>query len=117
MAGYRHESRRRRSAPLSFRLRAHDYNKPFRHMKHCVAGLKGAVYNAPREEVPIVIAALHPRMIHLAAAETRGTHTYFVPPSHTARAKTEMGLGAWICVEQALALERDKDRARQAARQ
>ena len=105
--------------PLVADLRGHDYTKPFTYMKNYVAGLKGAIYNAvaPREEVPIVIAALHPRMIQLAAAETRGTHTYFVPPSHTAKARTEMGPGAWICVEQALVLERDKGRARHAARQ
>jgi probable F420-dependent oxidoreductase len=102
--------------PLVADLRGHDYRKPFTHMKNYVADLKSAVYNAvaPREEV---IAALHPRMIQLAAAETKGTHTYFVPPSHTARARAEMGPQAWICVEQAVVLESDKARARQAARQ
>jgi probable F420-dependent oxidoreductase len=105
--------------PLVADLRGHDYSKPFTRMKNYLVGLKSAIYNAvpPREEVPIVIAALHPRMLQLAAAETRGTHTYFVPPSHTARARAEMGPQSWICVEQAVILESDKDKARQAARQ
>ena len=105
--------------PLVADLRGHDYSKPFTRMKSYVAGLKSAIYKAvpPREEVPIVIAALHPRMLQLAAAETRGTHTYFVPPAHTARARAEMGPQSWICVEQAVILESDKAKARHAARQ
>ena len=105
--------------PLVADLRGHDYSKPFSYMRNYLAGLKAAVYNAvaPSEEVPIVIAALHPRMIQLAAAETKGTHTYFVPPSHTARARAEMGPQPWICVEQVLVLERDEAKARGAARQ
>jgi len=105
--------------PLVADLRGHDYSRPFTRMKNYVAGLKSAIYNAvpPREEVPIVIAALHPRMLQLAAAETKGTHTYFVPPEHTARARAEMGPQSWICVEQAVILESDRSKARQAARQ
>ena len=51
-------------------------------MKEYLPKMKSALYRAPepKEEVPIVIAALHPKMLELSAAQTRGTHTYFVPP-------------------------------------
>jgi probable F420-dependent oxidoreductase len=55
-------------------------------------------------------------MLQLAATETRGTHTYFVPPEHTARARGLMGPTAWICVAQAVILSTDASQARAAAR-
>jgi probable F420-dependent oxidoreductase len=70
----------------------------------------------PKEVVPIVIAALHPKMLALAAAETNGTHTYFVPPEHTAKVRAAIGPKPWICTEQAVILETDASKAREAAR-
>jgi probable F420-dependent oxidoreductase len=63
-----------------------------------------------------VIAALHPKMLDHAAAETHGTHTYFVPPEHTAKARAQIGPKPWICAAQAVILETDADKARKAAR-
>src|SRR5438477_12151768 len=69
-------------APLVEGLRGHNYNKPLTYMREYLAKMKSAMYIAPKpaEEPPIVIAALHPKMLDLASKETRGTHTYFVPP-------------------------------------
>jgi len=80
--------------------------------------MKGALYMAPapKEEVPVVIAALHPKMLALAAAETKGTHTYFVPPEHTAKVRAAIGPKPWICAAQAVILETDATKARSAAR-
>jgi len=51
-------------------------------MKEYLGQLKSSMYRGvpPKQEVPIVIAALHPKMLELAARETSGTHPYFVPP-------------------------------------
>ena len=62
---------------------------------------KTAMYAAPqpKEPVPVVIAALHPKMLALSAEQANGTHTYFVPPEHTAKARALIGPTAMICAE------------------
>jgi len=55
-------------------------------------------------------------MLELAAAQTDGTHPYFVPPEHTAKVRAQIGSTPWICVEQAVILEADASKARAAAR-
>src|SRR5713101_9649521 len=74
--------------PLVTNLRGHSYDKPYSYMKEYLPKMKSALYRAPepKEEVPILIAALHPKMLQLAASEANGTHTYFVPPEHTSKA-------------------------------
>jgi len=105
--------------PLVSNLRGHSYDKPYSYMKEYLPKMKSALYRAPqpKEEVPIVIAALHPKMLALSAAQTRGTHTYFVPPEHTAKARAQIGPEPWICAAQAVILERDATKARAMARQ
>jgi len=105
--------------PLVLNLRGHSYDKPYSYMKEYLPKMKSALYRAPapKEEVPVVIAALHPKMLALSAAETRGTHTYFVPPEHTAKARAQVGPEPWICAAQAVILERDAPKARTMARQ
>jgi probable F420-dependent oxidoreductase len=104
--------------PLVSNLRGHNYDKPYSFMKEYLPKMKGAMYGAPlpKEPVPVVIAALHPKMLQLAAAETQGTHTYFVPPEHTAKARAAIGPKPWICAAQAVILETDATKARTAAR-
>jgi probable F420-dependent oxidoreductase len=105
-------------APLVSKLRGEDYSKPYSYMKEYLPRMKESVYAAvkPKEEPPIVIAALHPKMLALAAAETHGTHTYFVPPEHTAKVRAAIGPKPWICAAQAVILESDAAKARTAAR-
>ncbi|MBI3759915.1 MAG: TIGR03620 family F420-dependent LLM class oxidoreductase, partial [Deltaproteobacteria bacterium] len=104
--------------PLVLNLRGHSYDKPYSYMKEYLPKLKTALYKAPmpKEDVPIVIAALHPKMLALAAAEVQGTHTYFVPPEHTAKVRAAIGPKPWICAAQAVILESDATKARAAAR-
>jgi probable F420-dependent oxidoreductase len=98
--------------------RGHSYKRPYSFMKEYLPKLKSALYRAvpPREEVPILIAALHPKMLELAAKETKGTHPYFVPPEHTAKVRAQIGAGPWVCVEQTVVLEADATKARAVAR-
>ena len=104
--------------PLVSNLRGHSYDKPYSYMKEYLPKMKAALYQAPapKEPVPVVIAALHPKMLALCAAETQGTHTYFVPPEHTAKVRAQIGPKPWICVEQKVILSTDATAARTAAR-
>jgi probable F420-dependent oxidoreductase len=104
--------------PLVSNLRGHTYDKPYSYMKDYLPKMKSALYRAPlpKEEVPVVIAALHPKMLALAAEQTNGTHTYFVPPEHTAKARAAIGPKPWICAAQAVILETDATKARAMAR-
>jgi probable F420-dependent oxidoreductase len=104
--------------PLVSNLRGHSYDKPYTYMKEYLTRMKGALYRAPHpvEQVPMVLAALHPKMLQLSATEANGTHTYFVPPEHTARARGAIGPKPWICAAQAVILETDPARARAMAR-
>src|SRR5436309_3751020 len=104
--------------PLVVNLRGHNYDKPYSYMKEYLPKMKSALYRAPepKEEVPVVIAALHPKMLALSAEQANGTHTYFVPPEHTAKARAQIGPTAMICAAQAVILETDATKARAAAR-
>ena len=109
--------------PLVERLRGHTYAKPYSFMKEYLGKLKTAfatpvMYQAvkPREDPPVLLAALHPKMLALAASEVAGTHTYFVPPEHTAKTRAAIGAKPWICAAQAVILESDPGLARKAAR-
>lgn len=105
-------------APLVEAIRGHDYRRPYTYMRQYLEKMQAAVYVAPSptEDPPVVLAALHPKMLALAGARTHGTHTYFVPPEHTAKARGILGDGPWICVAQAVVLETDPTTARTAAR-
>ena len=104
--------------PLVSNLRGHSYDKPYSYMREYLPKIKSALYRAPmpKEPVPIVLAALHPKMLQLSATEADGTHTYFVPPEHTAKARAAIGPKPWICAAQAIILETDAAKARAAAR-
>jgi probable F420-dependent oxidoreductase len=104
--------------PLVVNLRGHSYDKPYSYMKEYLPKMKGALYRAPQptQEVPVVLAALHPKMLQLAASEANGTHTYFVPPEHTSKARAAIGTKPWICAAQAVILETEAAKARAMAR-
>ena len=100
-------------------LRGHKYTKPYSYMSEYLPRMKSALYRAvaPKTEPPLVIAALHPKMLALAGREARGTHTYLCLPEHTKRAREVMGPDAWVCPSVIVILERDAVRARARARQ
>ena len=94
------------------------WERPVSFMRDYLARMKATGYMAPgpKTEPPVVLAGILPKMVELAACETKGTHTYFVPPEHTARVRSAIGSDKWICAEQAVMLESDPGRAREAAR-
>ncbi|MBW8270094.1 TIGR03620 family F420-dependent LLM class oxidoreductase [Caldovatus aquaticus] len=97
-------------APMVEGLRGHRYEKPVPAMRAYLDGITRDQEGA--EEWPIVLAALGPRMLALAAARTRGAVPYNVTPEHTRRAAAVLGPGKWLAVEQKVCLEGDPARAR-----
>ncbi len=70
----------------------------------------------PSHEPQRLLAALAPKMLGLAGRRTAGALSYFVPPEHTAAARVDLGPAGLLCVEQAVVLETDPERARGLAR-
>lgn len=105
-------------APLVSGLRGHAWTKPLSYMREYLDAMDRAPYASipPTDDAPVVIGALHPRMLQLAAEKTRGVHPYLVPPEHTAFARETVGPDAWICTEQKVLLEKDATTARGVAR-
>src|SRR5258707_11801350 len=68
--------------------------------------------SAPAGEVPVVVAALGPKMLALSAAKSRGAVPYNVTPKHTAEAAAILGPSKWLAVEQKVTLETDTAKAR-----
>ncbi|MGO9607654.1 MAG: TIGR03620 family F420-dependent LLM class oxidoreductase [Candidatus Binataceae bacterium] len=94
------------------------YAKPVAYMRDYLARMKKAPYMAPKPQAdpPVVIAALMPKMLQLAAAETQGTFPVYITPERTARIREAIGPDKWICVQQVVMLETDASKARQAGR-
>lgn len=99
-------------------LRKHDYSKPLSYMREYLERMGKARFmaNGPQELPDIVLAALGPKMLELAATQTAGAHPYFVPPEHTAIARETMGPDAALYPEQMCVLSTDAEAARATAR-
>lgn len=98
------------SSPLIVtRGRGIEYGKPLTNMVEYLDQMAEARYFAiaPDEPVPMVLAALGPKMLALSAERTLGSHPYNVPPEHTAIAREIMGPDAEIMVEQKVMLTND----------
>jgi len=71
--------------------------------------------DVPRSSV--ILAALGPRVMRLAAERTAGAHPYLTTPEHTARARAILGAGKLLVPEHKVLLERDPAVARGRARE
>ncbi len=98
--------------------RGDTYERPFAAMRDHLAGMASAKHHspAPSEHVPVLLAALRPRMLSLAGTAADGAHPYFVPVEHTARAREILGPGKLLVPEVAVVLEPDPVEARRLAR-
>lgn len=105
--------------PLVQDVRRHVYGKPVETMRAYLTAMKAAPYRAVAPGAPprTVLAALGPKMLALAGELGDGAHPYNVPPEHTAQARSILGQGKLLCVEQAVLLETDARTARARARQ
>jgi probable F420-dependent oxidoreductase len=98
-------------------LRGQAYDKPYTRMRDYLEAMANAFYVSPKaDETHLVLAALGPEMLALAAERADGAHPYFVPVEHTAFARERLGPDAVLAPEQAVVLETDTAVARQVAR-
>lgn len=104
------------SPQIVTRGRGLDHSKPLSFLRDYLAAYDEALYTAPPPPapVPVVLAALGPRMLELAA-ERDGAHPYNVTPEHTAMARDVLGPDVPLYVEQKVMLTTDADQARSTA--
>ena len=97
--------------------RGHDYARPYSAMRDYLDAMGRAVYTSPppAREPEVVLAALGPRMLRLAAERAQGAHTFFVPVEHTRTAREQLGPDALLAPEQAAVLAADRQAARDLA--
>lgn len=105
-------------SPLVEDVRGHRYERPLATMAEFLDDMDAAPYQAAApDEAPVrVLAALGPRMLALAAERSAGALTYLVTPEHTGHARSVLGEGPLLAVEQAVVLEEDPAAARRIAR-
>jgi len=98
--------------------RGHDYRAPLFAMAAYLEQMHAAGYGGPVPDVDpvVVLAALGPQMLRLAASATAGAHPYFSGVRHTALARDVMGPNSWLAPEHAVVLDTDPGRARATAR-
>lgn len=93
------------------------YKRPLTYLRGYLDSYYVAPYLAvaPPSPVPVVLAALGPKMLELAAERTAGALTYNITPEHTASARTILGDRATLYVEQKVILTTDASQARATA--
>ena len=96
------------------KMRGIPYDRPLSFMRAYLDAMEASRYTSvqPPAPVPVVLAALGPRMLELAAERTDGAHPYNTTPEHTAFARSVMGPDAKLCVEQKVMLTTDAEQAR-----
>jgi probable F420-dependent oxidoreductase len=94
----------------SVQMRGGDYRSPLDQMAKYLDAMDAATYAAPAPEsaTPLVLAALGPRMLELAAARADGAHPYFVPVEHTPVARAHVGPEAALVTEVTAVLSTDR---------
>jgi probable F420-dependent oxidoreductase len=99
--------------------RGHRYERPLERMRSYLDAMDAAPWQGPPlQEAPVrVLAALGPRMLELAAERSAGALTYHAAPEATAWARSILGSGPVLAVEQAVVVEQDPAEARRVARE
>ena len=95
--------------PLVEGVRGHVYGKPVATMRAYLESIRAGQDDA--DELPIVVAALGPRMLELAGELTRGAIPYNVTPEHTEEARRILGPDKILAVEQKFCLSTDDTHA------
>jgi probable F420-dependent oxidoreductase len=99
--------------------RGHRYQRPLERLRGYLDAMDAAPWQGPplAEEPARVLAALGPRMLELAAERAAGALLYNTSPEATATARSVVGSGPLLAVEQAVLVEDDPAQARRIARE
>ena len=102
----------------SVAARGGTYGRPVETMRAYLDAMAATEFGAPQPDppVPLVLAALGPRMLELAAEWADGAHPYFVPVEHTAFARRHLGPEPCLVVEQTAVLTADPGEGRRIGR-
>jgi probable F420-dependent oxidoreductase len=102
----------------SVATRGGTYDRPLATMRAYLDSMAVAQYSGPEPDppVPLVLAALGPRMLELAAERADGAHPYFVPVDYTPIARGRLGPEPFLGVEQTAVLTSDSAEGRRIGR-
>lgn len=102
----------------SVAARGGTYGRPIETMRAYLDAMDAAAWSGPElpGRPPLLLAALGPRMLELAAERADGAHPYFVPVEHTRFARERLGPGPVLAVELTAVLDAGASRARETAR-
>ena len=92
-----------------------DWDRPLARMRSYLDRMDAATDVPTGEEPARLLAALGDGMLRLSAERALGAHSYFVPVSHTARAREVLGPEPVLAVEQGVVIDPDPARAREVA--
>lgn len=109
----RHPGRFWLGVGVGHRESVEQYRSPIEKITHYLDGLDAAGVPSQR----IVLAALGPKALRVAADRTAGPHPYLTTPRHTARAREIIGAGPLLAPEQKATVDENRNRAREAGRE
>jgi probable F420-dependent oxidoreductase len=93
--------------------RGHEYARPVSAMRDYLDRMGEAVWRGPEAPVPpIVLAALGPRMVALAAERTAGAYPYFTTAKHIAVVREQLGPDAFLAADLPVVLATGRTEAR-----
>jgi probable F420-dependent oxidoreductase len=99
-------------APL-VTARGHDYTRPYSAIRCYLDAMQAATWRGPEVALPpIVLAALGPRMVDLAAERTAGAYPYFTTTDHVRAVRRQMGAEPFLAADLPVVLARDRAAAR-----
>ena len=86
--------------------RGHNYQRPVETMRNYLHGMHNAHFDAhsPKWTPPVVVAALGPKMLRVAAELSDGAHPFLTTPEHTHSARETLGVDGLLAVEQGVVL-------------
>lgn len=98
--------------------RGQAYGRPLETMRRYLEAMHDAPWDGVTQDdpAPVLLAALGPRMLELAAELADGAHPFLVTPEHTAGARQILGTDRLLAPEQSVLLATDPVTARAAAR-
>src|SRR5579859_1076247 len=93
--------------------RGHLYARPVSAMREYLEGMASASWRGPdAPPPPVILAALGPRMVTLAAERTAGAYPYFTTAEHIKQVREQLGPEPFLAADLPVALAQDRAEAR-----
>jgi probable F420-dependent oxidoreductase len=93
--------------------RGHDYARPRAAMRDYLDRMEQALWRGPEAPMPpVILAALGPKMVALAAERTAGAYPYFTTAEHIRQVREQLGSEPFMAADLPVVLEDDRAQAR-----